>query len=232
MVSEVSVIQRQRTVSREASFAGPGLFSGEPATLTFAPAAPNTGITFVREQEGKVATIPALICNVLNRPRRTCLRNGTLFVETVEHCLAALTGMGIQNAVVRVAGGMVGEVPGGDGSSRGFVQTIEEAGITEQEEVIEPLIVRKPIQVTLDGATLAALPGPTDKLEVVYDFQAAAPVGHQTVSFRLGDDDFVQQLAPARTFVFEEEARELRARGLGKHLSPKEFLVISPNGPI
>jgi len=228
----VSVAEHQKTVSREASFAGPGLFSGEPATLTFAPAAPNTGITFVREQEGKVATIPALISNVLNRPRRTCLRNGTLFVETVEHCLAALTGMGIQNAVVRVAGGMVGEVPGGDGSSRGFVQTIEEAGITEQEEVIEPLIVRKPIQVTLDGATLAALPGPTDKMELVYDFQAAAPVGHQTVSFRLGDDDFVKHLAPARTFVFEEEARELRARGLGKHLSPKELLVISPNGPI
>ncbi len=228
----MSVAEHQKTVSREASFAGPGLFSGEPATLTFAPAAPNSGITFVREQEGKVATIPALICNVLNRPRRTCLRNGTLFVETVEHCLAALTGMGIQNAVVKVSGGMVGEVPGGDGSSRGFVQTIEEAGITEQEEVIEPLIVRKPIQVTLDGATLAALPGPTDKLELVYDFQAAAPVGHQTVSFRLGDDDFVKNLAPARTFVFEDEARELRARGLGKHLSPKELLVISANGPI
>jgi UDP-3-O-[3-hydroxymyristoyl] N-acetylglucosamine deacetylase / 3-hydroxyacyl-[acyl-carrier-protein] dehydratase len=93
-------------------------------------------------------------------------------------------------------------------------------------------VIRKPIQVTLDGATLAALPGPNDKLELVYDFQAAAPVGHQTVSFRLGDDDFIQQLAPARTFVFEEEARELRARGLGKHLSPKELLVISPTGPI
>ena len=92
---------RQKTVSREASIAGPGLFSGEMATLTIAPAAPNSGITFVREQDGKVATIPAIVQNVLNRPRRTCLRNGTLFVETIEHCMAALAGLGVDNALSR-----------------------------------------------------------------------------------------------------------------------------------
>lgn len=228
----MAVSDRQKTVSREASFAGPGLFSGETATLTFCPAAANSGITFVREQEGKVATIPAMVANVLNRPRRTCLRNGTLFVETIEHCMAALAGMGIDNAVVKVSGGSIGEVPGGDGSSRNFVETIEEAGVVEQEEKVEPLIIRKPIQVTLDGATLAALPGPADQLEIIYDFEAKEPVGRQTCSFRLGADDFVSQLAPARTFVFEDEARELRARGLGKHLSTKELLVIAPDGPI
>lgn len=211
---------------------GPGLFSGETSTLTIGPAAASSGITFVREQDGKVATIPALVQNVLNRPRRTCLRNGTLFVETVEHCMAALAGMGIDNAVVKVSGGGVGELPGGDGSSRSFVETIEEAGIIEQDAPLEPLIIRKPIQVSMDGATLAALPGPADRLEVIYDFEAPAPVGRQTVSFRLGDDDFASQLAPARTFVFEEEAREMRSRGLGKHLSPKELLVISRDGPI
>jgi len=228
----VAVSDRQKTVSREATFVGPGLFSGETATLTFAPAAPNSGITFVREQDDKVATIPALVYNVLNRPRRTCLRNGTLFVETVEHCMAALAGMGIDNAIVKVAGGSIGELPGGDGSSNSFVHAIEEAGVVEQDEKIEPLIIRKPIQVSLDGATLAALPGPTDKLEVIYDFEAKAPIGRQTFSFRLGDDDFVHQLAPARTFVFDDEARELRSRGLGKHLSHKELLVIAPDGPI
>jgi UDP-3-O-[3-hydroxymyristoyl] N-acetylglucosamine deacetylase/3-hydroxyacyl-[acyl-carrier-protein] dehydratase len=67
---------------------------------------------------------------------------------------------------------------------------------------------------------------------VIYDFEAPPPVGRQTISFRLGDDDFVSQLAPARTFVFENEANQLRAAGLGKHLTPKELLVISPNGPI
>src|SRR5918992_1046328 len=81
-VTEVTVrgvmTARQQTISREVSQEGPGLFSGEPARLTFAPAEPGSGITFVREQDGKVATIPALVSNVLKRPRRTCLRNGTL----------------------------------------------------------------------------------------------------------------------------------------------------------
>src|SRR5579871_2206675 len=98
--------------------------------------------------------------------------------------------------------------------------------------MVNPLIIRKPVQVAAEGATLAALPGPTDHLEVIYDFEAKAPVGRQIISFHLGDDDFVSQLAPARTFVFEDEARELRARGLGQHLSPRELLVIASDGPV
>jgi UDP-3-O-[3-hydroxymyristoyl] N-acetylglucosamine deacetylase/3-hydroxyacyl-[acyl-carrier-protein] dehydratase len=229
---EAVASERQKTIGREASFAGPGLFSGEPATVTFAPAQPGSGITFVREQDGKVAVIPAVVENVMRRPRRTCLKNGTLFVETIEHCMAALAGMGVDNAVVRVSGGAVGELPGGDGSSRDFVAAIREAGVEEQDAPLKPLIIRKPIQVSAEGATLAALPGPSDRLEVIYDFEGKAPVGRQTVAFHLGDDDFASQLAPARTFVFEDEARELRARGLGKHLSPKELLVIAHDGPI
>jgi UDP-3-O-[3-hydroxymyristoyl] N-acetylglucosamine deacetylase/3-hydroxyacyl-[acyl-carrier-protein] dehydratase len=226
------VSARQKTILKEASVVGPGLFSGETASLTFSPAEPGAGITFVREQDGKVASIPALVENVLKRPRRTCLRNGTLFVETIEHCMAALAGMGVDNAVVRVSGGHVGELPAGDGSSRDYVTALQEAGIVEQDAELKPLIIRKPVQVSFEGATLAALPGPTDRLEVIYDFEARPPVGRQTISFRLGDDDFVSQLAPARTFVFENEANQLRAAGLGKHLTPKELLVISPTGPI
>ena len=224
--------ERQKTISRETSFTGPGLFSGEPATVTFAPADPGSGITFVREQDGKVATIPACVENVLRRPRRTCLKNGTLFVETIEHCMAALAGMGIDNAVVKVSGGTIGELPGGDGSSRPFVDLLQQAGVIEQEEPVRPLIIAKPVQVSAEGATLAALPGPTDRLEVIYDFEAQPPIGRQVISFHLGDDDFASQLAPARTFVFEDEARDLRSRGLGKHLTPRELLVISGTGPI
>jgi UDP-3-O-[3-hydroxymyristoyl] N-acetylglucosamine deacetylase/3-hydroxyacyl-[acyl-carrier-protein] dehydratase len=223
---------RQKTISREVGFTGPGLFSGESATLTFAPAEAGSGITFVREQDGKVATIPARIENVLKRPRRTCLRNGTLFVETIEHCMAALSGMGIDNAVVKVSGGRVGELPAGDGSAQPFVQAIADAGAVEQDADLDPLVITRPVQVHLGDATLAALPGPTDKLEIIYEFEAGAPVGRQVFSFRLGDDNFIEQLAPARTFVFEQEANELRSRGLGKHLTPKELLVISPTGPI
>jgi UDP-3-O-[3-hydroxymyristoyl] N-acetylglucosamine deacetylase/3-hydroxyacyl-[acyl-carrier-protein] dehydratase len=224
--------ERQKTVSREVSFEGRGLFSGETATLTIAPAEANAGITFVREQDGKVAHIPALVANVMKRPRRTCLKNGTLFVETIEHCMAALSGMGIDNAVVKVSGGKAGEVPGGDGSSRAFVDAILEAGIEEQDAGLSPLVITKPLQISDRDATIAALPGPTDKLEIIYDFEAAPPVGRQVYAFHLGEDDFIKQLAPARTFVFEQEVQELRARGYGEHLTAKEFLVISPTGPM
>ena len=226
------VSNRQRTISKEVSLVGPGLFSGEEATLTIAPANPHTGITFIREQEGRIAHIPALVANVMKRPRRTCLRNGSLFVETVEHCMAALAGTGVDNAIIKVTGGITGEVPGVDGSSEPFVRVIQEVGLTEQDAPLAPLEITRPIQVGEGDATIAALPGPKDHLEIIYDFEAPAPVGRQVFAFHLGDDDFAKQLAPARTFVFEQEALELRSRGFGKHLSAKELLVIAPNGPI
>lgn len=222
----------QKTISREISFTGPGLFSGERTTLTFSPAGSDTGITFVRETDGKSASIPAVIQNVLKHPRRTCLRNGTLAVETIEHCMAALSGLGVDNAVVKVCGGIVGELPGGDGSANIFVEALETVGLRELDEPVHPLIIEKPIQVVRGDATLAALPGPTDRLEIIYDFEAPAPVGRQMFAFQLGGDDFVTQLAPARTFIFENEAADLRARGMGKHLTPHDLLVISNKGPI
>jgi UDP-3-O-[3-hydroxymyristoyl] N-acetylglucosamine deacetylase/3-hydroxyacyl-[acyl-carrier-protein] dehydratase len=224
--------RKQQTISKEVSLAGPGLFSGETATLTLLPAEAEQGITFVREQDGKVATIRASVENVLKQPRRTCLKNGTLFVQTIEHCMAALVGMGVDNVVVKVTGGTAGEVPGGDGSSQPFVEVIQEAGVIEQESDLKPLIIRKPLQVTAGDATLAALPGPEEHLEIIYDFEAPAPVGRQVFKFQLGDDDFIKQLAPARTFIFRHEADELRARGVGAHLSPKDLLVIGQDGPI
>jgi UDP-3-O-[3-hydroxymyristoyl] N-acetylglucosamine deacetylase/3-hydroxyacyl-[acyl-carrier-protein] dehydratase len=223
---------RQKTFSQEVTLEGRGLFSGETATLTFAPAEAGTGIQFVREQDDKSATIPALVQNVLKKPRRTCLRNGTLHVETIEHCMAALSGMGVDNAIVKVSGGAVGEVPAGDGSSRPFVEMVKKAGLHEQDADRDPLIITKPVQVSHGDATLAALPGPSDRLEIIYTFEAPPPIGRQTFNFRLGDDDFIDQLAPARTFVFENEAKEMQSRGMGKHLTTKELLVISPNGPI
>src|SRR3954469_9845375 len=132
---------RQKTISREIRLAGPGLFSGEQATLTIGPSAPGSGIIFIREQGDHEARIPALVENVLKRPRRTCLRNGTLHVETIEHCMAALAGMRVNNAMVRIAGGVSGEVPGIDGSSQPFVQAIEEAGLTDQEAQVQPIII-------------------------------------------------------------------------------------------
>lgn len=223
---------RQKTISRPISIDGLGLFSGERATLTIAPAQADSGINFIREQGDHSARIPALVQNVLKRPRHTCLRNGTLRVETVEHCLAALSGLGVTNAVVTINGGVVGEVPAMDGSSGPLTAAIREAGVVEQEAPVQPLVIHAPVQVTMGDATLAALPGPTDHLEIIYDFEGPDPVSHQVFAFRLGGDDFEKEVAPARTFVFESEAQELRSRGLGAHLTARDVLVIAPTGPV
>jgi UDP-3-O-[3-hydroxymyristoyl] N-acetylglucosamine deacetylase/3-hydroxyacyl-[acyl-carrier-protein] dehydratase len=146
--------------------------------------------------------------------------------------MAALAGLGINNALVRIAGGVSGEVPGTDGSSQPFVQAIDEVGLTEQEADVRPLVIRRPVQVAMGDKTLAALPGPTDHLEILYDFEAPPPIGRQVFSFHLGVDSFSRQVAPARTFIFEDEAAELKMRGLGHHLTPRDLLVISSKGPI
>ena len=222
----------QRTLSREVVSTGRGLFNGETVELTIAPAEEGAGINFIRKAGEKVANIPAHVSNLLKRPRHTCLRNGTLAIETVEHCLAALTGLGVANATITIDGGTSGEMPMGDGSSQLFVDMIEEAGVVDQDAALDPLVITQPIQVQFGDATLAALPGPTDRLEIIYDFEAAAPLGRQVMAFSLGTDDFLRELAPARTFVFEREADELRARGFGKHLTPADLLVIAQDGPI
>lgn len=226
------MFERQRTILKDVSLEGLGLFSGEKTVLTLSPAEADTGILFVREQGGHMARIPALVENVMKRPRRTCLRNGTLNIETVEHCLAALTGMGITNAIARLSGGITGEIPGVDGSSLPFVQAIQKAGIVEQSVPVNPIIIEKPVQVALGDATLAALPGPRDHLEVIYEFEAGDPVGRQVFVFQHQGDSFATQIAGARTFIFEQEVAELRARGLGKHLTPQDLLVITPTGPL
>jgi UDP-3-O-[3-hydroxymyristoyl] N-acetylglucosamine deacetylase / 3-hydroxyacyl-[acyl-carrier-protein] dehydratase len=226
----------QRTIAQEVSITGPGLFSGEQATLTFSPAEPDSGITFIRQAGPKSAHIAAHVSNLLPRPRRTCLKNGTLNVETVEHCMAAIAGLGLVNLNVRVESIGTGEVPMVDGSCRPFVDKLLEAGIRHQESKVEPIIIRKPEQVTLGDATLAALPGPTDHLEILYEFDADPPVGRQVFSFHLdtlgNGDDFRNQIAPARTFVFESEVKALQEKGLGRHLSYRDLVVIGEQGPI
>ena len=168
----------------------------------------------------------------MKRPRRTCLHNGTLCVETVEHVMAALNGMGVNNVTLTVRGGATGELPMGDGSASIFCDALESAGIVEQNVPVQPLVIRKPIHLTDGRASIAALPGPLDRLEVIYDFEAPMPIGHQIFAFHLGEGNFAEDVAPARTFVFEHEAHELRSRGMGLHLGPQDLLVLSDRGPV
>ena len=224
-------MSQQRTIERETEVSGRGLFTGLPVTLRFKPAPPGSGITFVRTDQPEPVRIAARIENLTKRARRTSLRNGTASIETVEHCLAAARGMDIDNLIIELDNA---EVPGVDGSSLPFVESLRAAGSVEQDVRRDVFRITEPIRVNEGAAELVAWPGETDRLEVIYelDYGQQSIIGHQIHRFSLEPESFAHDIAPARTFVTELEASQLRAAGLGTHLTYKDILVIGPNGPV
>jgi UDP-3-O-[3-hydroxymyristoyl] N-acetylglucosamine deacetylase/3-hydroxyacyl-[acyl-carrier-protein] dehydratase len=227
-------LKNQQTICREVELEGLGLFTGQHAVMRVRPAQPHTGICFVRTDHAPRVRVPAIVQNVSKRARRTALRNGTVSIETVEHCLGACAGLGVDNLEIELNGA---EVPGLDGSSAPFAELLRSAGILEQEAVREPLVIRDVVRVADGDAELVALPPlnpESEYLEVSYDldYGADAPIGRQHYRVTITPESFEANLAPARTYVLEEEARQLQAAGLGEHLSPKDVLVFGANGLI
>ncbi|MBI5866165.1 MAG: UDP-3-O-[3-hydroxymyristoyl] N-acetylglucosamine deacetylase [Planctomycetes bacterium] len=224
-------MSRQQTIKGEAIVAGRGLFTGLPATLRFRSAPPNSGVTFVRCDAPEPVRIAAHVDNLTKRARRSSLRNGTLSIETVEHCLAAVRGLGIDNLTIELDNA---EVPAGDGSAQVFTDALQSAGLEEQDAERGCLNIRDTIRVVEGDAELVAWPGEPDILDIIYelDYGEGSPVGHQIHRYSLERESFLREIAPARTFVTEREAEQLRSAGLGSHLTYKDILVIGPNGPI
>jgi len=221
----------QKTIEKLVEMNGRGLFSGESCRLRFLPAPPDSGVVFVRTDLPAPVHIPAGIANVSKRARRTSLLNGSVAVETVEHVLAAVAGLGIDNIAIELTSS---EAPSIDGSAAPFVEALREAGLSEQDAPQRAFVIDEPVTVGRDDVTLAALPGPADCLDILYDldYSDTPAIGRQVVAFRLGSDDFAARIAPARTFSLEAEAAEMQARGIGTHLTAKDVLVVGPDGPV
>jgi UDP-3-O-[3-hydroxymyristoyl] N-acetylglucosamine deacetylase/3-hydroxyacyl-[acyl-carrier-protein] dehydratase len=224
--------KRQHTIAREVRVTGRGLFTGLPVNLAFKPAPVGSGVTFVRSDQPGPIRIAANIENLTRRARRTALRNGTVSIETVEHCLAALRGMEIDNVIVELDNT---EVPAADGSSQPFVEALETAGVVEQDAERDTLAVLAPVRVADGDSELVAWPGESELLEIIYelDYGPESPLGRQIQRFKLTSAEaFRREIAPARTFVTEPEALALRSAGLGAHLTYSDILVIGKDGPV
>ncbi len=222
-------MRNQKTIQSTAEVSGRGLFTGEQVLARFHPAPPDAGVVFVRKDGPTPAHIRAHVSNVTKRARRTSLRNGTLAIETVEHCLAALHGLGIDNAEIELTGG---ELPGGDGSCGFFVEAIQKAGIQEQPVPVKPLIIQETIRVAEGDAELIAVPAEGEDLNILYDldYGPESRLPRQIHAIRVSPESFCREIATARTFLFEEEARQFQAAGLGTHLTYADIVVIGPNG--
>ncbi len=200
--------------------------------MTLRPAAANTGLVFVRSDLPEPVRVACDVSNLTKRARRTSLMNGEATIETIEHVLSAVWGLGVDNAEIDLN---AAETPSVDGSAMPFVEAVQEAGIEELSEPVKPFVITEPISVSEGEAMIAALPGPANTLDILYelDYQSLSTgVGKQVHSFRLGRDDYAREIGPARTFVLEAEAKELQARGVGEHLSARDLVVMTEDGPL
>ncbi len=223
--------RRQRTISLEAEIEGKGLFTGQSVHLHLKPAPVNTGVLFRRVDLGEEATVPATIEAVAKRFQRTTLAGGEVCVETAEHLLAALTGLGIDNLYVELD---APELPGGDGSAADYVRLLRQAGIVEQDQDRPVLRVTEPVTVQDGESVITALPGPEEELSLTYhlDYGPEGAIPPQIYSLKLTPETFMEELATTRTFILESEVEALRQRGYGPQASYEDLLVIGPEGPI
>ncbi len=227
-----AVETRQRTLASEVVVSGRGLLSGVMAEARILPAEADSGIAFERVDLDPPVRIPATVDHAVPRSRRTALRSGEASIDTVEHCLSALAGLGIDNALIRLSGP---ELPCGDGSALPYVDAVTDAGVTDLEPPRRVFCIREPVVIEEGRSMIAALPSDQPGLKVVYELdygEHSDRIGRQTISFDPCQLDYRRDIAPARTFSLQEEAESLQAQGLGTHLSPRDVLVIGPSGPI
>ena len=226
----------RRSLRSDATITGVGLFTGADCTVRLAPAEPGRGIVFVRAGTRIPARIDAIAHQPVHpaladqAPPNTTLRAGNTTVATVEHLLSALAGLGVTDATVELDGP---EVPIGDGSARAFVDAIREAQVCDLDANIQPVVVRDEIIVRDGDAWIrarAAEHGTSYAYEL--DYGPGSPIEAQSAAWAGDADEYAQNIAPARTFSFRDEAQAMRSLGLFSRFTPEDLLVIGADGPI
>ena len=224
-------LKLQKTIKSECRIAGKGLFGGGDARVVFRPAAVDTGIVFVRTDVPEPVRISGVVSNLAERGHRTALKKGPVSIETVEHCLAAINALGIDNLIIEVNGS---EMPAPDCSSAEYFKVLKRVELVEQTKERKEFIISEPVSIASGDASIYALPYADDGLNITYDldYSGHTGIGRQIFSCRVTAESFEKNLAPARTFLLEAEARQFLARGIGTHLGPRDVLVINSDGPI
>ena len=225
-------IALQRTLAQVAVVEGFGFWSSKDVRVEFHPAPDNTGLVFVRDDLDTPARIPALVENRIEMPRRTTLTADGASVEMVEHILAALAGLGIDNCEIHVN---ECEMPGCDGSSESFVTAINQAGTVAQNATRRRLNIRETTRIGDDECWIEARPSKSEGLTVKYrlEYADAPAIGRQTVQFNVTPEFFTKELASARTFMLQLEAEWLQNQpGIADRVTPNEVLIFTATGPI
>jgi UDP-3-O-[3-hydroxymyristoyl] N-acetylglucosamine deacetylase len=213
----------QKTLKAAIQCRGVGLHTGARVNMVLHPAAPGTGIVFRRRDLGGIE-IAAHWRNIVTSTLCTTLGNDAgVKIATIEHLMAALAGLEIDNAIVELDGP---EVPVMDGSAAPFVFLIECAGIAEQVAPRRGIKVLKPVRVGTNGNSASLIPADSFRLSFAIDFASGA-IRQQELSYELDAENFKHEISRARTFGFLDEVERMRQAGLARGGSLENAVVIS-----
>ena len=220
---------QQKTISRIVEYSGIGLFTGKGVKLRFNPAPANTGIKFIRTDIASQPKVPANVETLSGSNRMVSLGKNGIGVKSVEHVMAALAGLGIDNIEIEINGN---EVPAGDGSSLLFTQLLKGTGIKTLEEPKNIFCLQEELKVSNGDASILALP--YDKglsLSYILDFNGSF-LNRQCFEIEMTENNFSTEIAPARTFGLSTIIEEYRKRGWGKGVTDENSLILNEDGTI
>jgi len=224
VAKSVPTASLQRTLRAPAQCTGIGVHSGEKVTMRLLPAEPDSGVVFVRtDLKNGARTIPARWDHVVDTQLCTVIGNeqgGK--VATIEHLMAALRAADVDNVMIEIDGA---EVPVMDGSSDAFVFLIEMAGTVQQEKLRREVIVKKPIEVGVNGRRASLVPdeAPRFSFDIAFD---KTFIQRQHFDFTLTASGFKTEIGRARTFGFYEEVDQLKKLGFARGGSLHNAIVI------
>ncbi len=212
----------QQTLTIPVSCSGIGVHSGKKASITIHPAPVNHGIRFRRVDLPGTPDIQALFKKVVDTSLATVVGNEGAIVSTIEHLMAAFTGLGIDNALVEIDGY---EMPIMDGSAKEFTSLISSAGITVQNAHRWYFVVTQPMEIKEGDKFVKIIPAPGFKITCGIEFSNPL-IGNQEISFCMGVDNFEKEISPARTFGFIQDLEYLKMFSLGRGGSLDNAVVI------
>lgn len=228
----------QQTIERVTELHGFGLFTNADVCLRFLPAGEHQGIVFERTDLAGSPRVPAHIHFLAAEDRRTRLVSGSASVEMTEHLLAACAGLQVDNCLIQIN---APELPGCDGSALPYAEALLQAGIISQTAPRKCLHIQQSTTVdltanqTTGSANVTLTAGPcSEGLRFTYelDYGPESPIPAQSADFQITPEIFLREIAPARTFVLEQEIAWLRSKGYGQKVTFQDLLVYGINGPV
>jgi len=220
----------QKTIENVAELSGFGLFTNADVRLRFYPAAENHGIVFQRTDLPGSRRIPATIQYLAPEERRTKLVRDEASVEMTEHLMAALAGLQIDNCLIQID---APELPGCDGSALPYVEALLDAKIVTQTVKRETFVIQHTQSLQQEQTTISLAPSASG-LRLSYDLNYGnnSSIEPQVADFSITPEIFATKIAPARTFVLEQEVKYLRSKGYGQKVTLEDLLVYGEQGPV